>query len=117
MHLFSMWERSVHYEDGWFILAGDGFHCSVISEQRARNLELGYQHYQASQDTGRGGLDPKTAYRNRGIVVTRNSNGRLQFDLEKYAADKARQVRPPHRAERRGGTSPENRAVHHRHGG
>ena len=95
MHLFSMWERSVHYEDGWFILVGDGFHCSVISEQRARNLELGYQHYQASQDTGRGGLDPEIAYRNRGFVVTRDSNGRLQFDKEKFAADKARQVQPP----------------------
>lgn len=41
MHVFSMWERSVHYVDGWFVYA-DGQHHSVISQQRARELQLGY---------------------------------------------------------------------------
>ena len=95
MVLYSMWERSVHYADGWYIYSDGRGHASVISKQRARELELDYNCYQASQDINRGGAPFESAYNGRGIICTQGSDGRMHFEMASYEADHVAGSMPP----------------------
>ena len=90
-----MWEKSVHYVDGWFVYADGEGHCSIISQQRARDLERRFLEYQASQDVQRGGLPREIAYPQRGFVAADAGAGHTRFELADYSADAAARKRRP----------------------
>ncbi len=93
--LFTMWDASVHYCDGWFIYTDGRGRASVISGQRARDLEKGFNLYQASQDIDRGGCPPERAYERRGIKICKDDRGDEYPELVSYSADYAVKKEPP----------------------
>jgi len=68
MNSFSMWEKQIVFKNGWFIHMDGKGNNSIISHERARQLEMEYQRYQASMDVDRGGLPKERAYPNRGFT-------------------------------------------------
>ena len=77
-----MWEEKIVFLDGWFVYMDGKGNNSIISHNRARMLELGYQRYQASMDVNRGGAPDELAYPSRGF--TRKGN---EFVYEKFRVD------------------------------
>ena len=76
MLMYSMWEKQVHFVDGWFVWTDTRRgQNSVISPGSAKRMQCGYEEYQASQDINRGGVPPEAAYSNRGIVRKDKENG------------------------------------------
>ena len=92
--LFTMWERSVHYVNGQFILEDEQGCRSVISKQEARKLQRDYLQYQVSQATGRIGMPLEQAYAMYGFEIVGYKDGCPQFDLTKYAADSVDEIEP-----------------------
>lgn len=92
--LFTMWERSVHYVNGRFVLKDERGRRSVISKQKARELERDYLQYQARQAFERGGVPLEQAYGMYGFEQVGQKNGYPQFELAKYAADSVTKARP-----------------------
>ena len=72
MNAFTMWEERIVFLNGWFVYMDGKGNNSIISQERARMLELGYQRYQASMDVNRGGAPYELAYPSRGF--TREGN-------------------------------------------
>lgn len=68
MNAFTMWEKQIVFQNGWFILMDGKGNNSIISHERARVLEMEYQKYQAGMDVDRGGLPPERAYPGRGFL-------------------------------------------------
>lgn len=83
MNAFSMWESQIIFKNGWFIYMDGKGNNSIISHKQARELEEGYQRYQASMDVNRGGMPDKIAYPGRGFVP---KDGKYVY--ENYCVDK-----------------------------
>ena len=83
MNVFSMWESQIIFKNGWFIYMDGKGHNSIISYKRARELEEGFQRYQASMDVNRGGMPDEMAYPGRGFVL---KDGKYVY--ENYRVDK-----------------------------
>lgn len=83
MDAFTMWQEKIVYKKGWFIHMDGNGNNSIISHQRARELELGYQRYQARMDIDRGGAPDDVAYPNRGFTP---KNG--GYDYERFLVDR-----------------------------
>lgn len=77
-----MWDDQIIFKSGWFIHMDGKGNNSIISHQRARELELGYQRYQASMDINRGGLPDEVAFIGRGFTLKNK-----QYVYEKYRVD------------------------------
>lgn len=75
--LFSMWETSIAFCDGWYLLLDGKGQCSVISPEQARKHELDYVRYQASQDINRGGAPEEVAYASRGLKRVMGEDGKI----------------------------------------
>lgn len=60
------WPEKIIFRDGWFIHMDGKGNNSVISHQRARQIELNFQSYQAYMDVNRGGFSMEAAYTTRG---------------------------------------------------
>ncbi len=73
MNSFTMWDEQIIFADGWFILMDGKGNNSVISHNRARELEHGYQAYQARMDINRGGAPDDAAYPARGFIKENDS--------------------------------------------
>lgn len=82
MKAFSMWNEQIIFKSGWFIYMDGKGNNSIISHQRARELELGFQRYQASMDINRGGLPDDVAYTGRGFILIDK-----RYVYEKYRVD------------------------------
>ncbi len=82
MNAFTMWEEKIVFLNGWFLYMDGKGNNSIISHERARMLELGYQRYQASMDVNRGGAPDELAYPSRGF--TRKGN---EYVYEKFRVD------------------------------
>ena len=79
---FTMWEQQIVFKSGWFIYLDGKGNNSLISHRRARELERGYQSYQAYMDVNRGGLPDECAYPSRGFT---RRNG--EYVYENYCVD------------------------------
>lgn len=88
--LYTMWERSIVFCDGWYLFLDGKGQCSVITHEQAREHEAGYVRYQASQDINRGGAPEEVAYASRGLKKVLDENGHfLRLDLVNgYCVDK-----------------------------
>lgn len=82
MNAFTMWEEKIVFLNGWFLYMDGNGNNSIISHERARMLELGFQRYQASMDVNRGGAPYELAYPSRGF--TRKGN---EYVYEKFRVD------------------------------
>lgn len=82
MNEFTMWEEKIVFLNGWFVYMDGKGNNSIISHERARMLELGYQRYQASMDVNRGGAEYEQAYPSRGFVL----KGK-EYIYEKFRVD------------------------------
>ncbi len=89
---FSYGKIKLYYEDGWFVLEDGIGRCSVISEQKARDVELEPVLNGARQDVDRGGAPWEYAF--RGIEII-EENGTRKFKLPSYEADKMIRSAPP----------------------
>ena len=89
---FSSGKINLYYEEGWFVLEDGLGRCSVISEQKARDVELEPVLSAARQDVDRGGRPWEIAY--RGIEIV-EENGTSRYRLPSYKADEMIRTAPP----------------------
>lgn len=81
--MFSLWDDSIYFCDGWFIYSGAKGNNSVISWECANKIECDYYKYQASMDVNMLGYEYNDAYLSRGLVKNENN----EWILPKYQTD------------------------------
>lgn len=92
MDAFTMWEEKIIFLDGWFVYMDGKGNNSIISHDRARALEWGYQSYQASMDVNRGGAEREQAYPSRGFTLKGNDYVYENFRVDRLIVGKVNDI-------------------------
>ncbi|MDD6794387.1 MAG: leucine-rich repeat domain-containing protein [Clostridiaceae bacterium] len=85
--MFDLWEDRVGFINGIYGYFDKEKNNSVISHERANELEKDYQRYQASMDIDRGGLNKLMAYRSRGL--TDDGENLIHYKTDDLASNEA----------------------------
>lgn len=89
---FRMWDETVIFLDGWFVLIDSKGNNSVVSHNYARKREREYISYQTRMDITHAGFPPEDAYKSRGYSYKDGKWVYLRYRIDDLITGEARTV-------------------------